>query len=98
MNFALRFIIGRQLALSQGVSTQQATSDGLISALLRTPLGLVLAAVLARSQASAAAPSAVQGGGATGSTGPTGATGPGYTGGTGPTGPTGMYVAVKPKP
>jgi hypothetical protein len=52
MNFAFSFIIGRQLAVNQGVSTQQATSDGLVSAMLRQPLGLVLALTMARNQVS----------------------------------------------
>jgi Bacterial Ig-like domain (group 3) len=54
MNFPMQFILGRQLALNQGVSTQQATSDGLITALLKQPMGLVLALFLARNQAAAA--------------------------------------------
>jgi Bacterial Ig-like domain (group 3) len=54
MNFPMQFILGRQLALNQGVSSQQATSDGLITALLKQPMGLVLALFLARNQAAAA--------------------------------------------
>jgi hypothetical protein len=54
MNFALKFIIGRQLALNQGVTTQQATSDGLLAAVIRQPIGLLLSVFLARNQTSTA--------------------------------------------
>ncbi len=50
MNFAIKFIIGRQLALNQQVTPQQATQDGLLSAVLKSPLGLILALALARGQ------------------------------------------------
>jgi hypothetical protein len=56
MNFFVRFILARQLAINAGVSTQQATSDGLIGGLLKSPMGLVLASLLARKQAAAASP------------------------------------------
>jgi hypothetical protein len=50
MNF-LQFIIGRQLAINQGVGAQQATTDGLISMMLRQPLGLIFALFVAKNQA-----------------------------------------------
>jgi hypothetical protein len=56
MNFFVRFILARQLALNAGVDTKQATSDGLIGGLLGSPMGLVLSALLARGQAAAATP------------------------------------------
>jgi hypothetical protein len=58
MNFVLRFVLARQLALNAGVSTQQATSDGLIGGMMSSPMGLILSTFLARNQA-AAAPRAV---------------------------------------
>lgn len=50
----LQFFIGQQLALNQGVSRSQATSDALASALVKSPLGMLLALFLARGQASRA--------------------------------------------
>jgi hypothetical protein len=50
MNF-LQFIIGRQLAINQGVTTQQATTDGLITMIMKQPMGLVFALFMAKNQA-----------------------------------------------
>lgn len=58
MNFAFSFILGRQVALSQGASAQQATSDGFFSAIVRQPLGLLMALFLARNQSGGQAGSA----------------------------------------
>jgi hypothetical protein len=60
MNFVLRFVLARQLALNAGVSNQQATSDGLIGGLMKSPMGLVLSVFLARKQAAAAPPVVTQ--------------------------------------
>jgi hypothetical protein len=49
--FAPSFVLGVALAKSQGVTTSQAFTDGLLSALARQPLGWVLALFLARKQA-----------------------------------------------
>jgi hypothetical protein len=55
MNFALKLFVGRQLALAnKNVTSSQATTDGLIGALIKSPLGLLLAAFLARGQEQAA--------------------------------------------
>jgi hypothetical protein len=56
MNFAMSFIIGRQLAINQGAPASQATTDGLVTALMKQPIGMFLALFLARNQAPAAAP------------------------------------------
>jgi hypothetical protein len=59
MNLA-DFLIVRQAALRDGVSSQQATTDAILAAAMRRPLGLLLGLFLARNQAANNPPSIVR--------------------------------------